>query len=212
LSIESIELPPCDFLEFISAESSILQFSNRKTCRLHIADYSCKRISGNLCDQDWPCLEVLTAPVFLISKLQAGFPHLREINLEDMGTEGSVTEFFCQVALHPDLCPVLEALSIDECPEWDIFFIMLERRLFLGADRATAFKSITFSFGTPLSILPHIHEILQGRLPNRPSNFDLSRISKVTTLLDRTVYVRIGSSLENQGLTSLLQAGLCRLY
>ncbi|PVG04120.1 hypothetical protein CPB86DRAFT_689696, partial [Serendipita vermifera] len=114
-----------------------------------------------------------------------GFSHLREIDLDGWKPQDSLTKFCLNLALHPDFCPSLEELSMSGCPEWDVFFIMLERRLMCSINGSKAFKAITLPNLIPQSIMHYMCEILQGKLPDRPSNFDLSLFGKVELLLDR---------------------------
>ncbi|PVG03932.1 hypothetical protein CPB86DRAFT_793289 [Serendipita vermifera] len=190
LVIDLSELPPCEILGvYCASVHSVIPFLNEKARHLSI---SCNKredhkVHQALTEESWPCIEKLTIPIYLISKNLSGFPNLREIELRSLNYEGNITKFCHHLALYPDLCPALEVLSIEECPEWDIFFIMLERRILLSANGRTAFKSITLPGYTPRNLLRHICEILQGRLPDRPSNFDLSLLSKADLLLDKTI-------------------------
>ncbi|PVG03939.1 hypothetical protein CPB86DRAFT_869306 [Serendipita vermifera] len=186
--IDSSELPPCDTLKVhCENRDDLIRLSNRKTRHLTMDSGYSGKVERNLRYRSWPSLETLTIPACLISSAETRFPHLREIILNTKSASGSITKFCRRLAPHPNLCPALETLSIDEFPEWDIFFIMLERRLLLGAKGATAFKYITLPASSPLNLLHHVCEILQGRLPDRPSNFDLSLLSKTKALLDETI-------------------------
>ncbi|PVG03940.1 hypothetical protein CPB86DRAFT_869307 [Serendipita vermifera] len=187
LRVDSSELPPCDTLEIShEKEKYLLRFSNRKVRHLKVRSPQLGDVGRNLRCRSWPSLETLTIPVRLISNTETGFPHLREKTLDPLDP-GGINQFCRRLALYPSLCPVLDSLTFDECPDWDIFFIMFEKRLFWSARGTTAaFKSIRLPGYTPRYVLPHICEILQGRLPDRPSNFELSPISKAKTLLDKT--------------------------
>ncbi|PVG03931.1 hypothetical protein CPB86DRAFT_821953 [Serendipita vermifera] len=186
LPIDPSELPPCDTIDLSCRDQKdFIHLSSRKTRHLQV---SCPiwKVDQTLEDKSWPFLETLSIPVCLLLNSQKGFPHLREITI-DSSYLGSVTEFCRDLALYPELCPALEGLCLDECPEWDILFIMLERRLVSGVNGATALKWISLRGDTPRSILIYICKILGGWLPERPSNFDLSLLSKADVLLDKTV-------------------------
>ncbi|PVG04121.1 hypothetical protein CPB86DRAFT_810009 [Serendipita vermifera] len=190
LAIDYDELPPCEELTIICLHSeNILRLSNRETRKLHLMVRDSSQINYGLSDQSWPCIERVSLPVYIISKSYTGFPHLREISLETWTLPDSLTKFCLNLALYPDFCPTLEELSMKRCPEWDIFFIMLERRLRWSINGSRALKAVALPSYTPRSLLRFISEIVQGKLPDRPSNFELSLFGKVELLLDREMYV-----------------------
>ncbi|PVG04122.1 hypothetical protein CPB86DRAFT_202525 [Serendipita vermifera] len=72
-----------------------------------------------------------------------------------------------------------------QCPEWDIFFIMLERRLIWSINGTRALKAVILPNYTPNRLLSCISQIVQGKLPSCPSDFSLSLFGKVEVLIDR---------------------------
>ncbi|PVG03927.1 hypothetical protein CPB86DRAFT_810460 [Serendipita vermifera] len=89
--------------------------------------------------------------------------------------------------MNPTGLPNLKSLYISGYPEWDIYFIMLERRLMWSSQGSVAFETLEVPGFTHRSLLRHICEILQGRLPDRPTNFELSLIGNAELLLDQTI-------------------------
>lgn len=69
-------------------------------------------------------------------------------------------------------------------PEWDILFIMLERRNFLMDDAVSWIHTIAFTVSPPPKILQAIRCRLGGRLSERPSNYDLSTLSHLEAYFD----------------------------
>jgi hypothetical protein len=202
LYIDSNEVPPCESLELKCPASSAIRLSSSKVTRLHIErrpnnDELITNTTFN--DRLWPSLEKLTVPYQLISPSQMTLCHLRELTFRDSAVlwEGNVTRFCYYLARDPEQLPALEALYLEQYPEWDIYFIMLERRLLWSANGSKAFKSIGLPSCTPQKLLVWACEILQGRLPEREDNLELSVFGDVDVLLDETmcVYSRVGTKV-----------------
>jgi hypothetical protein len=201
LSVDSFELPPCEILNLEFPTQSQFKISNQTTRRLYVS-ISRSFISvqslydrfQSLDDQSWP-LEKLTVPIDFIGNSHTRFPHLIEISLKGI-LRYDLTGFCANLALYPTFCPALEVLYMDQCPEWDIFFIMLERRLAWSINELKPLKSITIPYRTPGNLLRHICDILQGRFSDRPSNFDLSILATLEVILDNRVYVSIRFDVE----------------
>jgi hypothetical protein len=196
LSIGLFELPPCETLNLIIPFRKGLNFSNQTCRQLHViwggylgTDQSLD--DHSLDDQAWPLLEKLTIPVNCIENSYMGFPHLGEISLKCGISQVELTGFCVSLALYPTFCPNLGALYMDQCPEWDIFFIMLERRLAWSINGSQPLRSIILPDHTPRSIIRYICDILQGRFPERPSNFDLSLFATLEVISDKTMYASI---------------------
>jgi hypothetical protein len=201
LSVDSFELPPCEILNLEFPAQSPFKISNQTTRRLYASIsrsfISVQSLYGrfqSLDDQSWP-LEELTVPIDFIGNSHTSFPHLIEISLKGV-LRYDLTGFCANLALYPNFCPALEVLYMDQCPEWDIFFIMLERRLAWSINEIKPLKSITIPHRTPSNLLRHICDILQGRFSDRPSNFDLSILATLEVILDNRVYVSTHFDME----------------
>jgi hypothetical protein len=196
LSIDSFKLPPCEILNLTLPSQSAFKFSNQ-TCRQLDVSWNTFSVTNrapddhSLHNQSWPLLEKLTIPASFIVDSHIGFPHLREIFLKCGISQVELTRFCVSLALHPTFCPVLGELYMDQCPEWDIFFIMLERRLMWRINGSQPFRSITLPDHTPRSILRYICDILRGRFPERPSNYDLSLFATFEIISDKTMCASI---------------------
>ncbi|PVG00645.1 hypothetical protein CPB86DRAFT_686859, partial [Serendipita vermifera] len=91
------------------------------------------------------------------------------------------------LAMNSSICPVLESLSLTQCPEWDVYFIMLETRLLGSTSDVPGFKVLHLPSYIPPDLLSITCGVLQGKLPVRPSNFDLSLIGNTEISLDVTM-------------------------
>lgn len=91
-----------------------------------------------------------------------------------------------QMALHPEIFPVLQELDLMSPPEWDIFCIMLEKRLIARVNGVRGLTRVYVGYAPP-DICHFIKAILQGQIIERRSNYELSlaRISK--SLIDNKI-------------------------
>ncbi|PVG04124.1 hypothetical protein CPB86DRAFT_778368 [Serendipita vermifera] len=213
LAVDADELPSCGRLSLYNLRNKIFpRLSSQTVQNLFIYPLQPCHPQKNygLSDQAWPSIEILSIPINIIANSYTGFPHLRKISLQSQSIPDSLTKFCRNLALYPNFCPALEELSIDECPEWDIFFIMLERRLMWSINGSRALKVVALPAHTPRSLQGFVCEIVQGKLPDRPSNFELSLFGNAELLLDMEIpgchmCIRTGarclvlSSLESTG-------------
>lgn len=124
-------------------------------------------------------------------------PHLTTVDFggtlgRDQLTHG-LTALCQEIAISPQNFPSLEKLTSNGFPEWDILFIMLERRnVFVPSDRRkdiSKIKCLRFHAQLPISVLKPLTALLGGRLTPRPSNHQLSLAGIAETLLDPNMYV-----------------------
>jgi len=93
------------------------------------------------------------------------------------------------MALRPDDLPVLSELHVWSIVEWDIFLIMLERRLVARSRDVSPLQKIILHTGIPRYLRSIIIMNLQGYLVDRPSNYELSWQANLDILLDPSMYV-----------------------
>lgn len=86
--------------------------------------------------------------------------------------------------MHLDAFPALERIESSRYPEWDILFLMLERRNFLPNKSATRISTLVFPVIPSLVIVQSLAELLRGRFSNRPSNYELSLDGLTLTYTD----------------------------
>jgi hypothetical protein len=150
-------------------------------------------------------------------------PRVTKIRLVQVGTPLPCLAFaaLCQeIATRPHSFPSLECIS-GGLPEWDILFIMLERRNFLPLsvqppsslphlsawpalrdveyhgkggrtnERISRIKRLELDYLPGIRILKPLTELLGGKFTVRPSNYEVSLTSIAEEYLDLTRYVLI---------------------
>ncbi|PVF92485.1 hypothetical protein CPB86DRAFT_717388 [Serendipita vermifera] len=139
----------------------------------------------------WSALRTLDIHGDIFSWKNSSVLHLKTIILRKRSgfgdVDNGVTSFVHAVACHSDYYPSLEEIVLEECPEWDILMIMLERRNLLASPPIKPIKKITLPSICPPNIRRIIIDILKGKWPQRPSNKDLSPTSCVKSILDLTL-------------------------
>jgi hypothetical protein len=79
-----------------------------------------------------------------------------------------------ELACKPNVFPSLKSLGMRKYPEWDVLFIMLEKRNFPTSKEAAAITEIKLpAFPGPMILQPLIDR-LKKRMSVRPSNFSIS--------------------------------------
>ena len=86
--------------------------------------------------------------------------------------------------MHPTELPLLDTLELGSCPEWDILFIMLEKRLLGQTTGAKPIEMILFSRVIPKRIKRALALLLAGHVVSRPSNHELSMQGNLDIFLD----------------------------
>jgi hypothetical protein len=97
------------------------------------------------------------------------------------------TSFIRDIARRPDSYPSLEEIQLAECPEWDILMIMLERRNLLASPNVKRIKNMSVRTTCPFEIHQIIHTLLQGKWPERPSNWELSMAGNAEIMQDKAL-------------------------
>ncbi|PVF97490.1 hypothetical protein CPB86DRAFT_785793, partial [Serendipita vermifera] len=129
--------------------------------------------------EKWPALTSLTIPDSHLRIQGDAFIFLRALTItESCATR--VTRICRDLAMHPTWLPALDHLQLFQLPEWDIFFIMLERHV-------TPLKAISLASSYPKELFGPIHSLLQGKFPSRPSNYDLSLSGNMELLCDNSI-------------------------
>jgi hypothetical protein len=110
-------------------------------------------------------------------------PHLRRFIIGENSTD------LCHhLALHPHSCPMLEDLELRSIPEWDIFFIMLERRN-LSQYPVVPLAQVTLPSICARYIRRPIRQVIRGTMPIRPPYYDLSIHRMQADLVNPEMYV-----------------------
>ncbi|PVG04318.1 hypothetical protein CPB86DRAFT_693784 [Serendipita vermifera] len=98
-----------------------------------------------------------------------------------------VTATCCQLATDPGIFPSLTSISSSWEPEWDIFFIMLERRNLHSRSKVASIREIVLPSRAAEVFYRPIHDILCGKFPERPSNHSLSLAGNIEILSDESI-------------------------
>jgi hypothetical protein len=90
---------------------------------------------------------------------------------------------------HPSTCPSLSEIKFRRCfPDWDILFLMLEKRNFMMDSAVSLIRRITVPF-IPSELRVPLASLLGGIYTERPANNDLSMGGARELLLDEQVSV-----------------------
>ncbi|KAG8813977.1 hypothetical protein FRC17_001348 [Serendipita sp. 399] len=95
--------------------------------------------------------------------------------------------FFIHFIRYPYLCPNLDYIEFRTYPEWDLLFLMLERRNLLPPSYITSIKTLLFPSSLPFVLLHPLTQLLGGQAAHRLSNHDLSVTNLMLTCLDSSM-------------------------
>jgi hypothetical protein len=124
-------------------------------------------------------------PVFWqVTSLQA----LRKLILAEWNRE-VISELCVHFIMRPHDCPSLEYIEFGAIPEWDLLFMMLERRNQSTRSAVSKITTLVFSIGLPYSLLAPIAELLNGRFPIGLSYHDVSISSIAEFYFDMSMCV-----------------------
>ncbi|CCA72502.1 hypothetical protein PIIN_06439 [Serendipita indica DSM 11827] len=130
--------------------------------------------------RDWPSLRSLR--LFMDSTpIMCGLNSLRHLSL---WSQSLVTTTIPYLAMHPSELPVLETLDLHACPEWDILFIMLEKRLLTQTYGIKPIENLIFDRAISTRIKHSLASLLAGHIFPRPSNYELSMQGNLELFLD----------------------------
>jgi hypothetical protein len=138
----------------------------------------------------WPSLETISLYKNWVQWGQSSLDSLKTVTIwepDDNDVVDNATYFVREIARRPESYPSLEEIHLGVCPEWDILFIMLERRNLLASQGVTRIKTLWLPSSLPDSIYQGIGEIMRCKWPERPSNRELSLAGNAKTILDPQV-------------------------
>jgi hypothetical protein len=139
----------------------------------------------------WPSLEVLEAPCIWIHWNLERFHHIRSIILNECEkslpkvVEVNANMLIKLLATELGSCPLLERIHFTQFPEWDLLFILLQRRNILNGPHMTPISYLSFPFEPPSFILNPLRQLLKGIYPDMPPLRELSLAGNVEIMLDR---------------------------
>ncbi|KAG8785521.1 hypothetical protein FRC15_001206 [Serendipita sp. 397] len=139
--------------------------------------------------RSWPALIDLSISASALSCNDGSFEHLQSLHLDVVyDDDWDYSTRFCRdLALNLECMPMLKDLSFRELPEWDIFFILLERYNFRTKIGSTRISSISFSGDVPTFLWDPIRGLCDGKFVNRPPNLELCWVDSIDIIYDRTL-------------------------
>jgi hypothetical protein len=100
-------------------------------------------------------------------------PALRKLVLAEWSRE-MIPEFCLHFIMRPHDCPSLEYIEFGAIPEWDLLFMMLERRNHTTQYGVSRITTLVFPTAIPYSLLVPTTELLNGRFAIGLSYHDVS--------------------------------------
>ncbi|PVG03992.1 hypothetical protein CPB86DRAFT_779099, partial [Serendipita vermifera] len=139
---------------------------------------------------EWPAVEVASLQSHFSRLRGASLSSLRKITLTSIPysqkIDINITLFIKDIAEEVDRYPCLEEIHMDECPEFDILMIMLERRNILANPGIKPIKRLSLPSTCPFAVSQLLPGLLAGKWVQRPSNFKLSQAGNARSILDST--------------------------
>lgn len=133
--------------------------------------------------EQWSQIKTLNLMDARIQLTPGYFPSLTRIFCDYNFGEGITTDLCWRLSMDVFSCPALEQLRLLRAPEWDILFIMLERRNDRHNPAISPIKYLEIP--TPCHSLQHpIIQVLRGSCASRPENLDISWEGNVEVLYD----------------------------
>ncbi|KAG8822380.1 hypothetical protein FRC17_009575 [Serendipita sp. 399] len=140
----------------------------------------------------WPALISLevVVPSYTLDLSRGQFRNLRTLRLIRLyvtsDSKPAMTRFCRDLVLNIHTVPCLEALALDEAPEWDILFILLERYNFRTEVGSTRIADLHIP-GVPSWLILPLNQLCEGKFADRPSNRELSWVGNIGAILDTSM-------------------------
>ncbi|KAG9033303.1 hypothetical protein FS842_003961, partial [Serendipita sp. 407] len=119
---------------------------------------------------EWPNLQSLQLQAGLCDWTNASHPSVTTLRLRAtiLDKRDYITQFCQQIALNPSNFPRLQHLELDWYPQWDILFLMLERRNFQCDAMPTSIEVLVLPSLTAPWLLETARFLVQGKIPQKP--------------------------------------------
>ncbi|KIM20133.1 hypothetical protein M408DRAFT_30619 [Serendipita vermifera MAFF 305830] len=149
--------------------------------------------SQDLIDFPQGCLPSLRTLNLMVSGFErlrfTDFLYLQEISITAEAETPIATSLCLAILYDPEKCPSLGNIVLIECaPEWDILFLMLERRNFLTRLGISRINRITLPY-IPHHLRDPLASLLRGVYTKRPPNEELSFLGMMELAFDENMYV-----------------------
>lgn len=145
--------------------------------------------------QEWPLLHSLTIPPLYLPKWADELYYLRTLSLTGWSRSqdwfgDAVSRFCCHLARNPTSLPSLGSLTLHDVPQWDIYFLMLNRRNAVSYGGISPLKVLGLQERFPRLLYRPIMDLLHGKepLPDSSLPHTLSIHYALPLLLDPSLY------------------------
>lgn len=129
----------------------------------------------------WEHLRTLTVLTFAADWEGISLPNVTRIIFRKLAPNDftkSSTSLCQEITKHPEIFPSLEYLAPSGPPEWEILFLMLERRNIFSDMKVERIKTVRLDLVPSLTILRPLTDLLGGRLTVYPSVSEISLSGK----------------------------------
>lgn len=187
--LNHLEAPELHHLKIRVETDQILKPINSAGLRsLYLDDYINKEHSIDIPEVYSMVLTTLTLHVLFHENVvmkHISFSPLTVLSIFTQVNTATTTSLCAALLYHPEACPALETIRfLNSAPEWDILFMMLERRNFrkgIARIRRLGLPFLPYHLRGPLCSL------LRGMYTNRPSNMELSFASAIDLYWDKNM-------------------------
>ncbi|CCA76915.1 hypothetical protein PIIN_10898 [Serendipita indica DSM 11827] len=174
----------CPKLETVRISGSIASLNILASSSTSELDYGHITLESSpiieITGRDWPSLRSLRLSMDSTPTL-CGLDSLRQLSL---WSQSLVSTMILYLAMHPSELPLLDTLGLYACPEWDILFIMLEKRLLTQTYGIKPLENLIFDRAILATIKNSLASLLAGHILPRPSNYELSMQGNLDIFLD----------------------------
>jgi hypothetical protein len=182
--LKGLRLPSSlDYLNLSGSQALLHMFGSNTVTNFEFRDRGSLMLKASRLSA-WSNLRFLNLTSIDSSFHHFSSPTLQVLSIHLPRNTATGTALCQQLAIHGDRCPSLERLEFSECPEWDIFMIMLERRNCKPDSAVIPIQYIVLPARVPRIIRSAVRERIQGRRSPRPSNYELSLQGNIDILCD----------------------------
>jgi hypothetical protein len=189
-SLQSLQLhsTPDIWTQFSSSSVTGLYVS-----RIHISNNPVIALKA----ENWPSILSFSGYSAHIAGQYRNYPHLNQLELklepstidDHWFNRFDSTRFCHELATDPAQLPSLESLHLEGLPQWDILLIMLKRRNVATVQGVRPLKALGIRAMYPKELTGPISSLLQGRVTNMPSLYEVSIHAAVEMIGNTSMYV-----------------------
>jgi hypothetical protein len=172
-TLEYFELPNLLTLDLVFLQDSTRLNMVRFPCLRKLTIRQSSDLDLHLKPSDYPELRMLTIIHQNFRWELSSLPKLVSITLDSsVSNQHSGTLLCAALLFRPEYCPALQQISFSQPVEWEMLFLMLERRN-RGTEYVSRIDVVDLPF-IPFMLRRPLRLLLEGRSAERPSNLELS--------------------------------------